>query len=73
MMDKHLLDRMELVLSQLSVPVSVMDRDGGANLPAEVRTALKDMTDGVPQAMDGMLYLRCCCPARISCLAPGTC
>lgn len=57
MMDKHLLDRMELVLSQLSVPVSVMDRDGGANLPAEVRTALKDMTDGVPQAMDGMLYL----------------
>lgn len=65
MMDKHLLDRMEAVLSQLSVPVSVMDRDGGANLPQEIRAALKDMTDGVPQAMDGMLYLPVKQPAVI--------
>jgi len=65
MMDKHLLDRMEAVLSQLSVPVSVMDRDGGVNLPPEVRAALKDMTDGVPQAMDGMLYLPVKQPAVI--------
>ena len=57
MLDKHLLDRMEAVLSRLSIPMSVLDRDGGANLPQEVRASLKDMTEGVPQAMGGMLYL----------------
>ena len=57
MLDKHLLDRIEAVLSRLSIPVSVADRDGGANLPQEVRASLKEMTDGVPQAMGGMLYM----------------
>ncbi len=65
MMDKHLLDRVEAVLNQLTMPVSVMDRDGGVNLPREVRDALKDMTDGVPQAMEGMLYLPVKQPAVI--------
>lgn len=57
MVDKYLLDRMEAVLSQLSIPVGVIDRDGGANLPQEIRAALREMTDGVPQAMGGMLYM----------------
>ncbi len=65
MLNKHLLDQIEAVLSRLSIPVSVMDKDGGANLPAEVRASLKEMTDGVPQAMDGMLYMPVKQPAVI--------
>ena len=65
MLNKHLLDQIEAVLSRLSIPVSVMDKEGGANLPAEVRASLKEMTDGVPQAMDGMLYMPVKQPAVI--------
>lgn len=56
-MDKHLQGRLEAVLSRLSIPVSLMERDGGTGVEADVRSALKDMTDGVPESMNGMLYL----------------
>lgn len=65
MVDKHLLDQMETILSRLSIPVSVMDKDSAANLPQEVRGALHDLTDGVPQAVSGMLYLPVKQPAVI--------
>lgn len=57
MVDKHLLDQMEATLSRLSIPVSVIDKDNGANLPQEVRSAMRDLADGMPQAIGGMLYL----------------
>ncbi len=56
-MDKHLQERLEAVLSRLSIPVSVMERDGGMQLPGEIRTALKELTEGVPESLNGMLYL----------------
>lgn len=56
-MDKHLQEQLEVVLSRLSIPVSLMERDGGTGVEADVRAALKDMTDGVPESMNGMLYL----------------
>lgn len=56
-MDKHLQDRMEILLARLSIPVSLMEREMASQLSAEVRNALKDMADGMPQAVGGMLYL----------------
>ncbi len=65
MVDKHLLDQMEAVLSRLSIPVSVIDKDHGGNLPEEVRGSLRDLAEGVPQAISGMLYLPVKQPAVI--------
>ncbi|MBP3638211.1 MAG: helix-turn-helix domain-containing protein [Clostridia bacterium] len=65
MVDKHLLDQMEAVLSRLSIPVSVIDKDHGGNLPEEVRASLRDLAEGVPQAIGGMLYLPVKQPAVI--------
>lgn len=58
MVDKHLMDQVETILSRLSVPVSVLDKDPDASLSNnDMLFALRDLTDGVPQAVNGQLYL----------------
>lgn len=49
MVDKHLMDQMEAILSRLSIPVSVADKDAAG--------PVSDLTDGVPQAVGGVLYM----------------
>ena len=65
MVDKHLLDRMETILAQLAIPVRVMDLDGMAGLSREVAAGISDLTEGVPQAIEGMLYLAVRQPAMV--------
>ena len=55
MIDKHLMDQVEDILSRLSEPITVIDKDPDSLMynAAYVR----DMVDGVCQEENGMLYL----------------
>ena len=55
LLDKHLMDQMEEILSRLSVPVAVMDKamESSTRIPAYIR----ELTDGVCQEENGTLYL----------------
>ena len=50
LVDKHLMDQMEAILSRLSTPVTIVDKDAGDPM-------LREMTDGAYQVMNGRLYL----------------
>ena len=52
MVDKHLMDQMEAILSRLNTPVAILDKDNGDAL-----LSLREMTDGAYQVMNGRLYL----------------
>lgn len=56
MVDKHLLDRIELVLGRLSAPIALYDKDT-ESLNNSRFLPFRGMADGICQAYDGMLYL----------------
>ena len=56
MVDKHLMDQMEAILSRLTIPVTILDKDGGAQ-SGDILLPLREMTDGAYQVMNGRLYL----------------
>ena len=65
MTDKHLLEQMEATLKRLSVPVDVTESEAADSLPEEVREALRDMTEGLPQEIGGAYYMPVKQPAVI--------
>ena len=65
MTDKHLLEQMEATLKRLSVPVDVMEWEATDSLPQEVREALRDMTEGLPQEIGDTCYMPVKQPAVI--------
>lgn len=64
MVDKHLMDQMESILSRLSIPVAVVDKDPDTWLPGE-NLPLEQMTDGLILPLRGMLYLGVSQPAIV--------
>ena len=66
MIDKHLMEQMEGILSRLSVPVMILDKDPEGRLGGE-RLPLEEITDGLIQPIGGMLYLGVTQPAVVLC------
>lgn len=56
MVDKHLMDQMESILSRLSIPVMLADKDPEAQMTGN-ELPLEQITDGLIQPVRGMLYL----------------
>ena len=56
MVDKHLMDQMESILSRLSIPVMLADKDPEAQMTGN-ELPLDQITDGLIQPVRGMLYL----------------
>lgn len=56
MLDKHLMDQMEAILSRLSIPVSILEKTVDYRMENGQNLALEELTDGVPQAVEGQLY-----------------
>ena len=54
MVDKHLMDQMESILSRLSIPVMLADKDPEAQMTGN-ELPLEQITDGLIQPVRGML------------------
>lgn len=51
------MEQMENILGRLTTPVSILDKEAEVSVPGEDKLPLKDLTDGVCQALGGRLYL----------------
>lgn len=67
MLDKHLMDQMEAILSRLSIPVNILEKTMDYRTGNGQNLALEELTDGVPQAVEGQLYLPVKQPAVVLC------
>ena len=65
MVDKHLMDQMENILSRLTIPVTILDKDPEA-WPSE-HPAPDQITDGMIQSIHGVLYIGITQPAVALC------
>jgi len=51
------MDQMEAILSRLSIPVNILEKTMDYRTVNGQNLALEELTDGVPQAVEGQLYL----------------
>lgn len=63
MVDKHLMDQMENILSRLTIPVAIMDKDP-ETWSATEQLPLEQISDGMIQSVRGVLYLGITQPGR---------
>ena len=64
MVDKHLMDQMENILSRLTIPVAIMDKDP-ETWSATEQLPLEQISDGMIQSVRGVLYLGITQPAGV--------
>ena len=64
MVDKHLMDQMENILSRLTIPVAIMDKDP-ETWSATEQLPLEQISDGMIQSVRGVLYLGITQPAVV--------